>query len=229
MITMIEDWGLITLEALQNTWQGFLSFLPNLIGAIIIFVIGWLVSLAVGKAVAEILQRIKFNQIFERTGWKEAFEKAEIRVAPSEFLGAIVKWVLVIVFLLVTVEILGFEQFAVLLREFISWLPNLIVAIAIFVVAIILADILEKIVKASLKKIEIEYARFLGTAVKWAIYIFAFLAILLQLEVASEIINTLILGFVGMISLALGLSFGLGGKDIAARIIEDLRRKISEK
>jgi len=133
------------------------------------------------------------------------------------------------VFLLASVEILGFVQFADFLKEVISWLPNLIVAAAIFVVAIIMADILEKIVKASVKKIGIRYVEFLGIAVKVAIYIFAALAILLQLGITPTIINTLVVGFVGMIALASGLAFGLGGKDAASKLIKDLKEKISEK
>jgi len=226
---VIQNWSIITLQALQNVWQVFLNFIPNLIGAIIIFVIGWFISIGIGKLVAEVLNRLKFNKIFERTNWKEALEKAEIKVNPSEFVGAICKWIFVIVFLLASVEILGFVQFAAFLRSVISWLPNLLVAVAIFVVAVILADILEKIVKASVKKIEIGYTDFLGTLIRWAIYIFATLAILLQLGITPTIINTLVIGFVGMIALAFGLAFGLGGKDVAARLIQDLLEKISKK
>jgi len=225
---MITDWGVVTLQALQGAWQGFLGFIPALIGAIIIFVIGWFISLGIGKLIAEILNRIKFNKLFEKTGWQGALEKAELKVNPSDFIGAICKWILVIVFLLASVEILGFVQFASFLRSVISWLPNLIIASAIFVVAIILADILEKIVKAAVKKIEIKYTEFLGVAIRWAIYIFAGLAILLQLGVTPTIINTLVIGFVAMITLALGLSFGLGGKEAASKIIEEVREKISK-
>lgn len=226
---MVQDWGLVTLQALQNAWQSFLSFVPILIGAIIVFVIGWFISVGVGKLIAEILTRIKFNKIFEKAGWKEALAKAELKVNPSEFIGAICKWILIIVFLLAAVEILGFVQFAIFLKSVLSWLPNLIVAVAIFVVAVILADILEKIVRATVKKIEIRYVEFLGAVVKWAIYVFAALAILIQLGVTPTIINTLVVGFVGMIALAFGLAFGLGGKDAAAKLIEDLKEKVSEK
>ena len=226
---VLLDWGTVTLQALQSAWQGFLNFIPVLIGAIIVFVIGWFIALGIGKLIAEILARLRFNKLFEKTGWKGALEKAELKVNPSEFIGAICKWILVIVFLLAAVEILGFVQFANFLRSVIGWLPNLVVAIAIFVVAIILSDILEKIVRAGIKKLELGYAEFLGAVVRWAIYIFAGLAILLQLGVTPTIINTLVIGFVGMIALALGLAFGLGGKEAAAKLIEKIGEKISER
>ena len=226
---MIQDWGEVTILAFQNAWQMFLSFVPALIGAIIIFIIGWFIAIAIGKVVAEILTRIGFNRIFERTGWKEALEKAELKVNPSEFIGAICKWVLVVVFLMISADILRWEGFVVLLNKILNWIPNLLIAVAIFVVAVIMADILEKIVRASVKKIKVGYADFLGMAVRWAIYIFAALAILLQLGVANSIINTVIMGVIGMLALAFGLAFGLGGKDAAAGIIKEVREKISEK
>ena len=225
---MLVDWYSVTIQALQNAWQGFLNFIPNLIGAIVIFVIGWFISIGIGKLIAEILTRLRFNKIFESTGWDEALEKAELRVNPSEFIGAIFKWILVIVFLLIAVEILGFTQFAVLLNKLIGWLPNLVVAVLILVVAVIVADILEKIIRASVQKIGVKYVGVLGGIIRWAIYIFAGLATLVQLGVAQALINTLITAFFGMIALALGLAFGLGGKDVAAKVIEDLRKKISE-
>jgi len=226
---MIQDWSIITIQALQGVWQGFLSFIPALIAAVIVFVIGWFISVGIGKVVAQILIRLKFDRLFEKTGWKESLERAELKVNPSEFIGAICKWILVIVSLMVAIEILGFTQFAIFLGKIAGWLPNLIISVAIFVVAVILADILEKIVRTAVKKIEIRYVEFLGLAARWAIYIFAAFAVLLQLGVNPTIINTLLIGFIGMIALAFGLAFGLGGKDAAAKLIEDLKEKISEK
>lgn len=225
---MIQDWSTLTILALQETWYSLLNFIPNLIGAIIVFVIGWFIAIGVGKLIAEVLARLKFNKIFERTGWKEALEKAELKVNPSEFVGAIFKWILVIVFLLVAVEILGLPQFAIILNRLIGWLPNLVVAIAIFVVAVIVADILDKVIRASVQKIGVKYVGTLGAITRWAIYVFSGLAILVQLGVAQALINTLITTLLGMIALALGLAFGLGGKDAASQIIEDIRKKISD-
>jgi len=226
---MVQDWSIITLEALQGAWRGFLMFLPRLIGAIVVLIIGWFLAMGLGKLIAEILKQLKFNKIFERAGWREDLKKAELKVNPSEFIGAICKWILIIVFLLASVEILGFVQFADFLKRVVIWLPNLIVASAIFVVTVILTDILEKVIKASVKRLGVDYAGFLGVAIRWSIYIFAGLAILLQLGVTPTIIDTLIKGFVGMIALALGLSFGLGGKEAASKFIADIKQKISER
>ena len=225
---MILDWSAITFNALKNIWQGFLLYLPKLFGAILVFAIGWVIAAAVGRLISEVLKKIGFNKIFEKVGWKEALGKAELKMDPAEFVGGVFKWIIIIVFLSASVvDILEFTQFQFFLNKIVEWLPNVIVSIAIFVVAIIVTDILEKFIKASVKKLGVGYVGLISTATKWAIYIFAFLAILDQLEVAPNIVNTFVSGFVGMTALAFGLAFGLGGKDAATKFIEDLRRKIS--
>lgn len=226
---MIQDWYQITYESLFDLWQGFLNFIPALFVAIIVFVVGWLISEAIGKLVTRVLDILKLNQIFEKANWREALEAAEIKISLTGFIGEIIKWILVIVFLAISVEILGLVQFATLLGQLINWLPNLVIAVAIFVVAVIVADLLDRVIRASVKKIGIKYVGFLGALVRWAIYIFAVLAILLQLGVAPAIIETIVIGFVGMIALAFGLAFGLGGKEAAALFIDDLKRKVSER
>lgn len=230
---MIETWSFITVRALQTLWEGFLKFIPDLIAAIIVFVIGWFISVLIGKFVTEILRRIKFNQIFEKEGWKEALGKAEIKVDASEFIGAIVKWVLVIVFLLATVDILGLEQFAYFLQRVLNYLPHVLVAALIFVVTVIVSDIVEKIVRASVEKIKVGYGQLVSMIVKWSIWIFAILMILRELIIVPYLINALfnalIFGFVALIVIAFGIAFGLGGRDAAAKLIEDLREKISQK
>lgn len=220
------DWVTITFGALENIWIGFLNFLPALIGAIIVLIIGWFVAIGLGKLVSEVLKQLKFNQLFEKGTLKDALEKAQIKVDPSGFIGAIFKWVLFFVFLLAAVEILGLTQFASFLRDVLNFLPNVVVAALIFVVTVIIADIGEKIARASVESVKIEYSHLAGVIVKWSIWIFAILAILTQLRVAPTLIQTLFSGLVALIVIAGGISFGLGGKEIAAEILRDLYRKL---
>lgn len=225
---MLQDWSSITLEALQNVWQGFLAFIPSLLGAIIVFAIGWAVSVGVGKLVAEILKRIKFNQIFEKGNWDEALASAGIKVDASAFIGAIVKWVLVIVFLLAAVEILGFVQLADFIQDILAYLPNVIVAAFIFVITVIVVDIVEKIVRATVEGIKVGYGKTISEIVKWSIWIFAILAILLQLGIARPFMETLFTGIVAMLVISFGLAFGLGGREAAGEILQNLRKKLKE-
>jgi small-conductance mechanosensitive channel len=225
---MVTDWYTITFQSLQSLWHGFLVFIPKLIGAIIVFLIGWFISIGIGKLIAEILKRLKFNRLFEKGVWKEALEKAEFKVDASEFIGAIIKWILVIVFLLAAVEILGLVQFADFLNNVLKYLPNVIVAVLIFVVAVIIAEFVEKIVRAAVEGVKVGYGQIVGIIAKWSIWIFAILAILIQLKIATQLILTLFTGLVAMIALAGGIAFGLGGKEVAGGILENLKKKFKE-
>ena len=225
---MVQDWTSVTLESLQNLWQGFLGFIPKLVGAIIIFLIGWFVAIWIGKLVAEILRKLRLDRIFEKGKWDEALEKADFRMKMSDFIGGIVKWVLIIVFLLAAVEILGLTQFAIFLRAIVGWLPNLVVAAAIFVVAVIVADISEKLVRAIVGKMNVNYVNLIGNIVRWAIWIFAILAILSQLGVAKDIVQIVVTGFVALIVISCSIAFGLGGKDLAREVLENFRGKFRE-
>lgn len=223
---MVLDWYSITLEALQNLWQGFLGFIPVLIGAILVFTIGWFIALGTGKLVSEILSRLKFNEFFERADWQKALQKADLTVNPSEFLGTIVKWILAIVFLLASVEILGLPQFTEFLGKIVSYLPNVFIAALIFIVAVIIADVAGKIVVASVEKMKIGYANLAGIIARWSIWVFALLAILYQLGVVRPMVQALFTGLVAFFVISFGLAFGLGGKDVAAEILQDWRKKL---
>lgn len=152
--------------------------------------------------------------------------KADIRVDASAFIGAIIKWILVIVFLLAAVEILGFVQFAVFLKSVLDYLPNVIVAALIFVVTVILVDIFEKIMRVSVERMKVGYGQVVSVVVKWSIWVFAVLAILYQLGVARPFMETLFTGLVAMLVISFGLAFGLGGKEVASEILQDLKRKL---
>ena len=224
---VVLDWVDTTVIALQNLWQGFINFIPSLIGAIVVFLIGWIVSVAIGKLIAEILKRIKFNRIFETGGWKEALKRADVKVDASAFVGAIIKWVLMIVFLAAAVEILGFTEFTRFLTDdVLPFLPNVVVAAFIFVAAVVIADILEKVVRTAVEGAKVEYGSVVGAIVKWSIWIFAIFAILLQLGIAPDLVKIIIQGIVAVFVIAAGIAFGLGGKDIAGEIMQDIRSKL---
>ena len=172
--------GTTTIDALENLLIGFIDFIPKLVGAFIVFIIGWIIAVAIGKLIAEILKRIKFNQIFEKGGWKTALEKADIKVDASSFIGAIFKWVLLIAFLIAAVQILGLGQLRDFFIDVLNYLPNVIVAAFILVVAIIIADILEKVVRAMVDGTRIGYGQIVGVIVNCSMWIFAIFAFLLH-------------------------------------------------
>lgn len=220
------NWYDTTIAALQDLWSGFLEFIPELIGALIVFIVGWFVSLGIGKLITEILRKLQFNELFEGGNWGKALEKSDVKVDPAKFLGELFKWIVLIVFLLAVAEILNLTQFAEFVQEILVYLPNVVASAFIFVVAVIVADFAKKIVETSVGGMQVEYADLAGSIVKWAIWIFAVFAILTQLGVATSLIQTLFTGIVAVLVISFGLAFGLGGKDIAYDILKNFRNRL---
>lgn len=223
---MFTNWYEITFEKLGSLWGGVLDFIPALVGALVIFIIGWFISVGVGRLATEILKQLRFNRIFERGVWKEALAKAEFKIDAAGFIGAVVKWALVIVFLMAAVEVLGLKEFAGLLKDILAYLPNVVVAVLTFVVAVILADILEKVVRASVESTKVGYGHLVGVIIKWSVWIFAISIIIVQLGVGVTLVQTLFTGLIAVIVISCGLAFGLGGREIAAEILRDIYRKL---
>ncbi len=212
-------------EIFQSFWQNLTQISPSIFWAILVLFIGWFVSKWMGKIAAAFLSKIRLNQVLKRMGLEEALTKIDTRLNAPKFFGEIVRWFFVILFLMAASEIFGLTQFSQFLGKVISYYPNIFIAALIFVVAVFLADFSQKIVVGTLEKEKITYSRFLGRAIRWAIWLFAILAILYQLRITPSLILAILIGMVATISIALGIAFGLGGKDLAAKILKELEEK----
>ena len=215
---------------ITTLWEEIKQFGPlvRVLIALLVVLIGWLIAGGIGQLVTALLNKIRLNQTLKRMGWEEALAKADIRLNISRFFGEIVKWCFVIIFLMAACEIVGLTEFSQFLGKIVGYLPNIIVAGLIFIVAVFLTEFSYRIVVASAEKAKIAYSKLLGTGIRAAIWVFAILAILLQLGITPDIIKALIYGLIGMISLSCGLAFGLGGKDLAAEILKELKEKLGQ-
>lgn len=221
------------LSIIQPFLQNLIGFVANLLLAIVVFVIGYLIAIGIGTIITEVLKSIRFNKLFDKEGWSKALQRANISVNPSEFIGGIVKWVFVIVALLIAVDILKLAQFGMILAQVLNYLPNVVVAALIFVAAVIISDIIEKVVRVTVERMKVGYGYIASSIVTWAIWIFTIFLILDQLLPKSNLLQTLysaiIYGIVFALSLGIALAIGLGGKETASEIISDMKRKIMQK
>jgi len=224
----VQTWGEAITISLLNLWERFVAFLPALVGAILVFVAGWIVAVALGKAVEQIVKVIRIDDVVEKAGTKARMRKAGVELNIAKFFGGIVKWFLILVFLMAATDILQLVQVTSFLNSIVLYIPNVIVAAVILAIAFLVGNFAYAVIKGSTKIAGIVSATLLATVAKWAIVIFGFLAALIQLGVATSLINTLFIGVVAMLALAGGLAFGLGGKDEAALILKKLRREITE-
>lgn len=220
---VIQSWTDVVVGSLQNLWYGVINFLPSLIGALIVFIIGLIVAGGLGTLVEKIFEALRLDSLLSRIGLTPYFERAGLRLRGARFLGQLVKWFLVIVFLLAASDILGLFALSAFLSDVLLYVPNVIVAVLIMLAAVVVASFLKKLVVASVLSAKLHAAHFLGTLTWWAIIIFGFLTALVQLNVAVSVINTLITGFIAMLALAGGLAFGLGGREYAGYLVNKLR------
>lgn len=226
----INTLGQVVVASFQDIWYGVITFAPKILAAIIIFLIGWLVGSIVGKWVAQIIKHLKVDNALREVGTDDMLAKAGFRLNVGGFIGALVKWFVIIVFLVAAAEVLGLNQVTGFLQAIVlTYLPNVIVAAVILAIAGMIGEAVQHLVAGSAGAAGVTSAGFVGSLAKWAIWIFAILVALSQMGIAPEIINILFIGVVSMLAIAGGLSFGLGGKEAAARYIEKARHEFSRK
>ncbi len=217
-------------NSLNGVWNGVATFIPTFLAAIIIAVIGWIVGAIFFKFVFELVKLARIDSALRATGLEKFVEKAGFKLNSGYFLGKLVEWFIIVVFLVAALGVLGLTQVTAFLKDVVlGYLPQVIVAVLIVLAAAIVAETVQKIVAGSAKAANIKSANFAGKIAKWAIWIFAILAAIMQLGIAVSFINTLFTGIIIAVSLALGLAFGLGGQDAAAKYIEKVKGEISEK
>lgn len=227
---IIDTWRTVLTNSFQNLWNGVIAFVPNLIIAIVIFIIGWLIGSLIGRVVSELIKSLKVDQALKRAGVEEILARGGLNLNSGKFVGGLIKWFVIVVFLVAAFDVLGLRQINLFLQEVVlGYLPQVIVSVLILLVAAVIGDIMNRIVRASAAAAHVSHARFLGHVTKWAIWIFAIIIALNQLGIAPAIIQTLFTGLVVAISLAVGLAFGLGGQDAAARLIEKTRDEMTHK
>lgn len=209
----------------QQMWASMFAILPSIVGAIILFVVGLVVAAAVGKAIEHILKALRVDYVLSQLEAEKALQKAGFKMQGSTFIGGLVRWFIIVVFLLASVNILGLSQVSEFLRDVLIYLPNVAIAALILIVAGVLADVGERISRASVSSAGYNGA-LVGLMVRWAIWVFSFIAVFLQLGVATALIQTVLTGIVAALALAFGLSFGIGGKDTATAILGRIREEI---
>lgn len=224
----LKSVGQTILDSLVILWAKLIDYLPNLIAALVILIIGILIAKAIGKLVQKIVEAIKIDPFIRKINLIQKIESAGTRVVLSDILGWLVRWFLYIVLLVAISEILNLGQFTVFLKEIALYLPNVIIAVLILVVGLVLGDFVDKLIVSVLKSTRAKLAPLVGAIAKWSIFIFALLAALIQLGVAVTLIHTLFTAIVVTIALSAGLAFGLGGRDAAREVIEKVKQDIKE-
>lgn len=211
-----------------DLWYTVMQFLPQLLAAVVIFIIGWIVGVVLYRVVEQVVKVLRIDDALKAAGLHEAAREAGFTLNVGVLLGTLAQWFIVIVFLVTALEVLGLSRVTTFLSQVVLfYLPQVIAAILILILAAIVAEAAKNIVSSSARAAGAHAGNLAGAVAKYAIWVTAILAVLNQLGVASEFVQTLFTGVVVALALGFGLAFGLGGKEAAARTIERIRSEIA--
>jgi small-conductance mechanosensitive channel len=227
---MLETWTAGLSQSFFSLWNGIAMFLPTLVIAVIIVVIGWIVGSLLGRVVSQVVKSVNVDNALRKAGVEDTLKRGGVHLNSGNFLGSLVRWFIIAVFLVAAFDVLGLVQVNQFLYNVVLlYMPNVIVAVLVLLLAAVIGDALQRLVSASARTAEIKSAPLLGVIARWTIWVFGLLVALSQLGIAAPFIQTLFTGVVVAFSLALGLAFGLGGQEAAARFIEKTRQEITHR
>ena len=212
-----------------DVWSGLGLVLPKIIAAFVIFIVGWIIAAFLGKIVARLVRALKVDSFLRNTEVERTINRGGFVLDIARFLGGVVEWFFIVVAFVAAFDVLGLVAVNDFLLGVLNYIPNVIVAVVILVVAAIVGEVLQKIVRGSAAAAGMKAATLAGSVTKWAIWIFAILSALLQLQIATQFLETLFTGIVVALALAFGLAFGLGGQQAASEVIVKLRKDVETK
>lgn len=219
-VTTVTSWGDAIFLGVSNAVNTFLAAIPQVIGALLILLIGWILSGILARIVTVALARLGADRLFAEHGARVYGRQATGQFTPSVVGGEIVKWIVRLIFLVAAANVLGMPQVSLLLNQILLWIPNLIVAAIVLLVAPLVARFVRGLIEVGAGNLGFSNAGLLGQIAEVAIVAFAVLVAINQLGIAADLVNILFIGVVGAVSLAFGLAFGLGGRDVAAEITQ---------
>jgi hypothetical protein len=218
-IVPISDWGEAIRTSLAGALALFLAGIPRVIGFLLILLIGWFISGLLARAVAGLLRAVRFNDLAQRAGITGFVQQMGIRRDAAGVMADIVLWFVRLVTLIVAFDALGLPAVSQVLQQLLLWIPNLIVALVILVIAGLAANAFGRLVRGATAGAGFSNPDLLGSIARMAVWSFGIIIAVNQIGIAQTLVNTLFFGLIGALALALGLAFGLGGRDTAGEIV----------
>ncbi len=224
----LSTWQTALIGSWGEVWVSLLGFVPSILGAIVIFAVGLILAFWAKRLVIEFLKLIRFEKLTKGAGIDRYLKKADIKLSFADLLGTIVEWIVILIFFLAVVDILGLSAVSSVLAVVLGYIPNVIAAALIIAAGYIIAGVVEGLVRGALVSIDHDIAKPTSKFARWIILVIAVFAAIDQLKIAQGLIATFFQGLTYTIVLAVGLSVGLGAKDLIARILNDWYDKIQK-
>ncbi|HEX5807436.1 MAG TPA: hypothetical protein VFY25_02135 [Anaerolineales bacterium] len=221
----IGQWAPALITSATEALSLFFGAIPRVIGFLVILVIGWIISGALAAGVTALLRAVHFNLLAQRSGFHGFILNMGLRTDSASVLANVVKWFVRMIVLVVGFDALGLPAVSAILQQFLLWIPNLVVAIVILIIAGLAANTLGDLVRGATAQAGFDNPDLLETITRVAIQAFGVVVAVNQIGVAQELVNTLFVGFVSALALAAGFAFGLGGREAAARLVQNWYRR----
>ena len=221
MASSVIDWQNAFVTVSSNVLLSIINFLPNLLASLVVFLVGLILAGWLKALVVKLLNVIQLSELVKKSGLNQFLEKAEVKLKIEEILGGIVKWLVILIFSVTAINILGLSTVSAVLETVLNYVPKVVSAVLVLTVGVLLAGLVESLIKGALGQIDIKASRLLGKIASWLIGVFATLAAINELGIAQSLINTLFIGFVAMLALGVGLAIGLGAKDLVTEVLSE--------
>ncbi len=220
MDDIVYEWSAAVVSSLSTAMGLLFSAIPKVLGFAVILLVGWLLASLVEKGVAALLRTIRFNDLSDRSGLADFVHKMGAETDSSGMIGAIAKWFIRLIALVVAFDALGLTAVSDVLRQLLLWLPNVAVALVVLVIGGLAARALGNLVRGAAAEGGLGNPQFLAKVATTLVWAFAIVVAVHQIGIATELVNTLFMAVVGAVALALALAFGLGGRETASRIVQ---------
>ena len=208
-------------QSMTNLWIGIVSFLPQVVIAILIIIVGWIIGGIVSGIVQKLFKMFRLDTALDKAGVDDLSRKAGYNFAPAKFTGSLVKWFIILAFTVVALDVLGLQQVTVFMREVVlGYLPKVLAALLILFAGVIVASMAKGAIVAFLRATSVKRVEWFGSVAYYLVIAFSVMAALNQLEIAAELVQILFAGVVFALALAFALAFGLGGRDAAKQYID---------
>jgi hypothetical protein len=223
------DWNVIVIEPVKAMLVRAATFIPTLVGILVILIVGWIIAAALKSVVVKLLKIVQFDTASEKSGLEDVLKKGGIKLSLSELIGVLIYWLIMLLVFMTALNALGMTIVASLLDKVILYIPNVIASIFILTLGIFLASIVSTVVRTASTNAGITQAKFLGQMTQTVIMIFSVIMTLEQLNIATTVLETTINILLASLGLAIAIAVGLGSKDIAGKLIQELVEKIKGK
>jgi len=214
---MVQNWGQAILNALSNAVNLVLTFIPRLVGFLVILLVGWLIAMLVSKALTLLLRKVGFDRMSERIGLTRFEQRMEVKMDSAGILGKIVFWFILLIFLVPAADALGLPAVSNILNQLVAYIPNVFVAILVLFLGALAGTVVAELVRGATASARMGNPTLFATIARFAIIVFAVLIALTQLQIAPALINELFGGLIAAAAVAIGLAFGLGGQETARK------------